>query len=280
MFGKLLKHECKATGRVLCPVYAGFVVLVLAACGMLRLTAHFGTVATEGPVTTLHANTWMSVLSGLLCIAVVLGMMAVVIVTEIVLIVRFYRLLGDDGYFWFSLPVTPAQHMAAKLLVALLWSVVSVVLFIGGMLAFVLLADDISDGAVVAELWDALRTFSVQWPVFGFVVLFIIGVLVSITAGTLQVQLACALGMRWPQSRLGASIGMYVVISIVVQVLASAGTIAGGALMLPQITQLTATQAVYLPLISMACMSVWYLVLCVVYFAATHWLLTKHLNLV
>lgn len=280
MFGKLLKHEGKATGRILGPVYAGFVVLVLAACGMLRVTAHFGTVATEGPVTTLHANTWISVLSGLLCIAAVLGMVAVVIVTDIVIIARFYRLLGDDGYFWFSLPVTPAQHMAAKLLVAMLWSVVSVMLFIGGMLAFVLQADNISGDAVLAEVWDALCALTAQWPMAGFAALFVLAMLASVAAGTLQVQLACALGMRWPQSRLGASIGMYVVISVVVQVLVSVGTIAGGALILPNLMTLTAAQAVYLPLASLGLMGVWYLALSAVYFFATHWLLTKRLNLV
>ena len=35
MFGKLLKHEFKATGRTLLPLYGGFVALVLAASGML-----------------------------------------------------------------------------------------------------------------------------------------------------------------------------------------------------------------------------------------------------
>ena len=44
MFGKLLKHEFKATGRTLGPLYGGFVALVLAACGMLWLTWQFGEV--------------------------------------------------------------------------------------------------------------------------------------------------------------------------------------------------------------------------------------------
>ena len=39
-----------------------------------------------------------------------------------VLIVRYYRnLYGDEGYLMNTLPVTPAQHVWAKLICAFLW---------------------------------------------------------------------------------------------------------------------------------------------------------------
>lgn len=52
----------------------------------------------------------------------------------------------------------------------------------------------------------------------------------------------CALGMQWPQSRLGASIGMYVLISVVLQILWTVATVGGGLFLFvstPHITTLT-----------------------------------------
>ena len=132
MFGKLLKHEFKATGRTLGPLYGGFAALVLAACGMLWLTWQFGEVKVGLGTVKVETGTILGALSGVLTLVAVFAMMAIVIVTEVLIIMRFYRLLGDDGYFWFSLPVTPAQHMAVKLIAAMVWSVASLALFVGG----------------------------------------------------------------------------------------------------------------------------------------------------
>lgn len=219
MFGKLLKHEFKATGRTLGPLYGGFVALVLAACGMLWLTWQFGEVKVGLGTVKVETGTILGALSGVLTLVAVFAMMAIVIVTEVLIIMRFYRLLGDDGYFWFSLPVTPAQHMAVKLIAAMVWSVASLALFVGGIFAFVLVANGMEGGAALAELWAAVRTFPYMTPAFGFVALLVLAGLIAMAASCLQVQLACALGMQWPQSRLGASIGMYVLISVVLQIL-------------------------------------------------------------
>ena len=103
MFGKLLKHEFKATGRTLLPLYGGFVALVLAASGMLWLAWRFGEVHVNGSTAIVQGNTIFGILSGVFTLVAVFAMLAIVIVTEVLIIMRFYRLLGDDGYFWFSL---------------------------------------------------------------------------------------------------------------------------------------------------------------------------------
>lgn len=145
MFGKLLKHEFKATGRTLLPLYGGFVALVLAASGMLWLAWRFGEVHVNGSTAIVQGNTIFGILSGVFTLVAVFAMLAIVIVTEVLIIMRFYRLLGDDGYFWFSLPVTPAQHMMVKLIAAMVWSFASVALFVGGIFAFVLVANSMGE---------------------------------------------------------------------------------------------------------------------------------------
>lgn len=120
----------------------------------------------------MQGNTIFGILSGVFTLVAVFAMLAIVIVTEVLIIMRFYRLLGDDGYFWFSLPVTPAQHMMVKLIAAMVWSFASVALFVGGIFAFVLVANSMENGAVLAELWAALRFTTTLGPVFGVLGLF------------------------------------------------------------------------------------------------------------
>lgn len=92
----------------------------------------------------------------------------------------------------------------------------------------------------------------------------------------------CALGMQWPQSRLGASIGMYVLISLVLQILWTVATVGGGLFLFvstPHITTLTTLDAYRIPVMAVGIFCILNLILCAVYFAATRWLLTKRLNL-
>lgn len=176
----------------------------------------------------VETGTILGALSGVLTLVAVFAMMAIVIVTEVLIIMRFYRLLGDDGYFWFSLPVTPAQHMAVKLIAA------------HGVVC--------GKPGIVRGRHFRVRTgsqrhggrcrsgravgCSAHLPLYDACVWFRRAAGAGRAdshgrASCLQVQLACALGMQWPQSRLGASIGMYVLISVVLQILWTVATVGG-----------------------------------------------------
>lgn len=88
--------------------------------------------------------------------------------------------------------------------------------------------------------------------------------------------------MQWPQSRLGASIGMYVLISVVLQILWTVATVGGGLFLFastPHITTLTTLDAYRIPVMVVGIFCLLNLILCAVYFAAARWLLTKRLNL-
>lgn len=118
--------------------------------------------------------------------------------------------------------------------------------------------------------------------VFGVLGLFVLASLLTMAAGCLQVQLACALGMQWPQSRLGASIGMYVLLSVATQILWTAATVGGGVFLVasgPHITTLPATEVPRVLMTAMGGFCLLCFILCAVYFAVTRWLLTKRLNL-
>ena len=105
MLRKLLKHEFRATARIMVPLY--LVVLAMGFGGGLSIRG----LALDGR--------WIK-------LACVLGCAALCIITAVFLIWRFSRnLLGDEGYLMFTLPVSVHQHVWAKMLAAAVWFLVS-----------------------------------------------------------------------------------------------------------------------------------------------------------
>ena len=109
---KLLKYEWKACARTCLPMYAA--VLLLAVVNRLTMTDRIQELMYGIPTALL----------ALLYVAV---MVAVLVVTEVILIQRFYKsLLGDEGYLMFTLPVTVSQHIWAKTIIAVVMSIISI----------------------------------------------------------------------------------------------------------------------------------------------------------
>ena len=112
MLTKLLKHDLRGTGRIMVPVWVGSTALTALASIMSCF---------------YRSYQWddrhpLSILTDLFGLTAVLCMMALLLVCVFVCARRFYDLLGDAGYVYFTLPVKPWQHIAAKLVNALVWT--------------------------------------------------------------------------------------------------------------------------------------------------------------
>lgn len=110
MLGKLLKHEFRATGRIMLPlILAELMLSVLAglsARGLNRMQ----------DMNFLHA---MYVIT---LIVFFLGLFAIGVVALVLMIQRFYKsLLRDEGYLSMTLPVSVDEHIWAKLLTSFVW---------------------------------------------------------------------------------------------------------------------------------------------------------------
>ena len=105
MLGKLLKYEIPALGRKLVPLYIAWA----AAAVFLGLMI--------GPLQ--DKSEFMIVISVLLYT----GVATAIFVMAIVLIIQRYKnsLLGEEAYFNMVLPVSTSQHIANKLISALIW---------------------------------------------------------------------------------------------------------------------------------------------------------------
>lgn len=210
MLGKLLKHEFRSTGRFMLPIYGVVLVVTLLQKGILIFSE---IEAFEQNILFQTASALISMLSVLLLLGMLFGTMFLVVQ-------RFYKhLYSSEGYLSFTLPVTPAQHLNAKLISAFLWMVCSV-LMVAVYLA-VLLADPQmlqSVGKIFANLKDVF----LNMPSGGWLVLveFTLLMIVSLLAGILQFYASISLGQRMmPEKRILGSILAYFCIQIVMQML-------------------------------------------------------------
>lgn len=116
MLRKLMKHEFRATGRVMLPLYA---VLLLSAVG--------ANLSTRGMIET---DVWfLNFLGGALVTAFAVAMFAVCIVSFVLMVQRFQRnLLGDEGYLTLTLPVSIHKQVWAKLIVSAVWFALTLIM--------------------------------------------------------------------------------------------------------------------------------------------------------
>ena len=208
MLTKLLKHDLRGTGRIMVPVWVGSTALAVLAAIMSCF---------------YRSYQWddrhpLSILTDLFGLTAALCMVALLLVCVFVCAKRFYDLLGDAGYVYFTLPVKPWQHIASRLLNALVWTVgtllvlvlqvlvLQMVLMSGSMNGSVIFSMDFNPGTAIG--WRALYGTEL-----------VLLMLESFAVGYLVLYLCMAIGAQWLQHRLLASVVTYFVLSFAGQVL-------------------------------------------------------------
>ena len=145
MLGKLLKHEFKATGRVVMPVLA----LLVGVTALMTLT---------GPMYWKHIENGdssgvLGMVVGIMTFSILLAVSASITVFNS--IGRFHRnVLGDEGYLTHTLPVTAGQNLLARLIVSVTWTIVS--LFVA-FLSIGVISHVVSGTNILKTIGNALR---------------------------------------------------------------------------------------------------------------------------
>lgn len=199
MLGKLLKHEFRATSRIL-PVLYGVSALSILLCFLFN---------------RLHID----LLTGTTGIISVISIIAVMILTIVLIISRYYKsMYSNEGYLGGSLPVSNNMMIFSKALVAFVWVVLSILVCTLLMFSFVAIFTDPSDFLKAVGQMIGSYTLARQAILFFLVV----GVLESIyfIAG---IYFAITLSNTPPFQKMG--IGGAVVIYIVYYTVASVASI-------------------------------------------------------
>lgn len=185
MLRKLIKHEFRATGRIMLPLYL-----------VLLVTALGSNLATRGMLDDLPGV--LRILEGLIIVAFGCAIGGVLVMSFVLMIQRFYKnLLQDEGYLMFTLPVSVHQHIWSKLIVSVVWFAATVLAIIAASLIVAF------RGGFLRELLDVLRWFfeglrklevNETFNLTAYLVEFAVLMFLSLAAFSLQFYAALAAG--------------------------------------------------------------------------------------
>ncbi len=221
MLGKLMKHEFRATGRIMLPVLAAMVLLALLANLSIRGLA--------GGLSDIPVLRFMFIL---IVVFFGIGIIATGVMAVVIMVSRFYRnLLKDEGYLMFTLPVSVHGQIWSKLIVSMVWFLATaLVIFLVMSLTTLNIANTnlemiIQNFPSWAEVRDFLEESGLLRPLIR---VFLQGNLMSII-GTLTVCLhfyaAMALGHMFSKDKILLSVVFFIAISFLFNLMS---TVYGG----------------------------------------------------
>lgn len=262
-----MKYEIKGTARLLLPVYAALLVMTLLNKIFLSINS-----ATTGFAMTVGISLTLYV-----CIII-----ALIVMTFIVIIQRFYKnLMTDEGYLMFTLPVPTWQQIVSKLIIALMWSFVCGIVII---LSIMILAMDGASlqymGEFFQEMGRAFNSPEGGQAVVILIELFILMV-VGICSNVLQIYTSISVGQLFGRHKIIAAFGAYIVINLILQIIFTTMTVSFA--LTSDTSMLNAFFNNMDPVAAVNWMlnigTLGNLVLAAIYFVATNYILKNKLNL-
>ena len=212
MFSKLLKHEFRATARILLPVYLLPVIAALLFTLFIRLAGSYESVALE-------------IMSGLASTIYIITVFGAGIVTFVLMVYRFYKnYMTDEGYLMFTLPVTTDQLICSKLLAAFVWSLLS-----NAVVLLSLFIPAIGRGfwkdftKTVADMLEFLLRDFTYAEIVGHGIRIIVLFALATVSGFLMVYAAISLGHSFADHKILLSVVFYIAFMIVLQIFFSFG---------------------------------------------------------
>ncbi|MBQ1363308.1 MAG: hypothetical protein IJI13_09095 [Oscillospiraceae bacterium] len=223
MLGKLIKQEFRATARIMLPVSGAVLVLALLANLSIR--------GLSGNMSNVPA---LRMLLAFIVFAYGAAIVAAAVMAMVIMINRFYRnLLKDEGYLMFTLPVSVHELVWAKLIVSLVWFLVTGLLIALVCSATALnishtsLAEVFREMPSWSEIRDALKELGVYNGLIGLTMQGILAILLSILALCLHFYAAMSLGHMFSKEKILLSIVFFVVISFAFSMMQTGISIAG-----------------------------------------------------
>ncbi len=215
MLRKLMKHEFRATGRIMWVIYAAMALLSVFANVAMRL------IDTQNAV--------MSALSVLVLVLWTLALVFGVVMTFVLMIRQFHKnLLTDEGYLMFTLPGTVHHLVLSKLIVATVWFMVSILVVL--LCVLIAVVDNVLLREALNMFREMFRWMTVRNALNGTTVIIEVLVLlfVSIALSCLQFYSAMAVGYGFTGHKGLWSVVNYFGMQIVLQVLGTLLMVAFG----------------------------------------------------
>lgn len=262
MLKKLLKHEFKATARYLIPLYIIAFVLTI----VDRIVLSFDVF--EG---------YLSIIPGLITVAYVLSLVAVVVVSFLVTILRFYKnLLGDEGYLMYTLPVKPEHLISSKLLTSICWTITSSIVVVISAIGVSSTVDDLKEiPRSLKAAWEQLQASYGAGTMNLFAIEILLLILFSLAAAILMFYASIAIGHLFQGHRIIGAILAYIGIYFVLQIISVILILIAGLFVgIDYFNDFHFVTTYFFPLYIL-----YQIVLSIVYYLITNFILKRKLNL-
>lgn len=226
MLRKLLKHEFRATARVMLPLYLVTVLLALMARGA---DLWWGQAQDPDNVIMLvQGGTVMNILTFLVNTGFVLALMATFLVAVILAILRFRsNLMADEGYVMFTLPVSTHSLVWSKLIVSAVWFFGALVVDVVAVVTLVANLDLFQElGRTIQEMMEVITGYYVGNGI-AFLVELLVLFLVSSFVCCLVFYTPLAIGHGFNRHKMLLSVVFFFVIQIVTNLIAGLGVSVG-----------------------------------------------------
>lgn len=218
MLGKLIKHEFRATARIMLPVMGALLALALLANLSIRgLTSGLSDV----PV--------LRILFLLIVVFFGIAIVAAVVMAIVLMVSRFYRnLLKDEGYLMFTLPVSTHALVWSKLIVSLVWFLLTALLIFLVMALTALNLSNTNLEMIIeqfpswSEITEFLREAGIQREVITLLCQAALGTLLGAIVTCLHFYAAMSLGHMFTKDKVLLSIVFFIGINFVFSLMSTA----------------------------------------------------------
>ena len=217
MVKKLLKHECIYYFRT----FSLFLPIVLVIGVMARVFRFLENDNAPPEINVVVENAIFSSTTMLL-----VSCAALLVLATVIGIVRFYKnMYSAEGYLTFTLPVTNAQHIFVKLLVATVWQMLCFLTVIAA--GSIALAGDDSLGVLELLDWgiEGVLEMCGTGHVIAYIVELILLAILSVVANMLLYYACITVGQLAKKNRILLAIGAYFIYYIASQVITTVVTI-------------------------------------------------------
>ena len=211
MLGRLIKHEFRATARIMLPVMGALAALALLANLSMRGLADN---ITDVPI--------LRVFLVLIVVFYGIAIVAAAVMAVVLMVTRFYRnLLKDEGYLMFTLPVSVHELIWAKLIVSLVWFTATglliclLITLTGLNLSASNLEMILRELPSRAEIRQMLDGLGIRGLLNTMILQGVLGVLLGSVSTCLHFYAAMSLGHMFTKNKVLLSVVFYVLISFV-----------------------------------------------------------------
>ena len=209
MLGKLIKHEFRATARIMLPVMGALLALAL--------LANLSIMGLTGDLSDIPMLRFLFIL-----IVVFFGIATVAagVIALVIMVSRFYRnLLKEEGYLMFTLPVSVHELVWSKLIVSLVWFLATglliflVIVMTGLNLSNTNLEMILSELPSWAEIRQGLQEAGIWKQVSTLVFQGILVTLIGLLTACLHFYAAMSLGHMFTKNKILLSVVFFVGLS-------------------------------------------------------------------